>query len=135
MHVRRTLNERRGGLGRPVSPGIITDTALTPPAGPEHSDATVGIELLLHDPAGPGEPVGFATGWEVLADSAYGTGEALAALQQAGHTPIIKPWPLRPAVEGGFTLDQFHVIDPPPTGRARSPARTASPARSFLPAT
>jgi hypothetical protein len=49
----------------------------------------------------------------VLADSAYGTGDALAALQNAGHTPIIKQWPLRPAVEGGFTLDDFTVIEPP----------------------
>ena len=30
----------------------------------------------------------------------------------AGHTPIIKPWPLRPAVEGGFTIDDFTVIEP-----------------------
>jgi len=25
--------------------GIITDTTLTPAAGPQHSDATVGVEL------------------------------------------------------------------------------------------
>src|SRR5690349_20254803 len=31
----------------------------------------------------------------------------LAALDQAGHTPIIKPWPLRAAVPGGFTIDDF----------------------------
>jgi hypothetical protein len=47
-----------------------------------------------------------------LADSAYATGDALAELTQAGHTPIIKPWPLRPAVEGGFTLDDFPVTEP-----------------------
>lgn len=46
---------------------------------------------------------------EVLADSAYGTGEMLAAVAAAGHTPVIKPWPLRPAVTGGFTLDDFSV--------------------------
>ena len=46
---------------------------------------------------------------QVLADSAYGTGEALAALAGAGHTPVIKPWPLRPAVPGGFTLDDFTI--------------------------
>jgi Transposase DDE domain/Transposase domain (DUF772) len=51
---------------------------------------------------------------EVIAahDSAYGTGEALATLHEAGHTPIIKPWPLRPAVEGGFTIDAFTVTEP-----------------------
>jgi starch synthase (maltosyl-transferring) len=28
---------------------------------------------------------------------------------EGGHTAIIKPWPLRPAVAGGFTLDEFAV--------------------------
>jgi hypothetical protein len=45
-----------------------------------------------------------------LADSAYGTGDALAALAAAGHRPVIKPWPLQAAAPGGFTLDDF-VID------------------------
>lgn len=44
---------------------------------------------------------------EVLADSAYGTGDMLARLGKAGHTPVIKPWPSRPAVEGGFIIDDF----------------------------
>ena len=79
--------------------GLITGCALTPAAGPEHSDAAVGIELLAEEP----DPV------EVLGDSAYGTGELLAAVAEAGHTAIIKPWPLRPAVDGGFTLDEFTV--------------------------
>ena len=79
--------------------GLITGCALTPASGPEHSDAAVGIALLAEEPA----PV------QLLGDSAYGTGELLDTLQQAGHTAIIKPWPLRPAVEGGFTLDDFTV--------------------------
>lgn len=33
----------------------------------------------------------------------------LAALARTAHTPVIKPWPLRPAVEGGFTIDDFTV--------------------------
>ena len=45
----------------------------------------------------------------MLGDSAYGTGELLAAAADGGHTAIIKPWPLRPAVDGGFTLDDFTV--------------------------
>ncbi len=44
---------------------------------------------------------------EVYGDSAYGTGDLRAALQDAGHTAVIKPKPLKPAVEGGFTLDDF----------------------------
>jgi Transposase DDE domain/Transposase domain (DUF772) len=79
--------------------GIITGCALTPAAGPQHSDAAVGIELLADEP----DPV------QVLGDSAYGTGELLAAAADGGHTAIIKPWPLRPAVNGGFTLDEFTV--------------------------
>jgi hypothetical protein len=79
--------------------GLITGCALTPAAGPQHSDAAVGIALLADEPA----PV------QVLGDSAYGTGELLAAAVNGGHTAIIKPWPLRPAVDGGFTLDDFTV--------------------------
>jgi hypothetical protein len=45
----------------------------------------------------------------VLGDSAYGTGDARQALINAGHTPVIKQMPLRPAVAGGFTLDDFTV--------------------------
>ena len=79
--------------------GLITGCALTPAAGPAHSDAAVGIELLADEP----DPL------EVLGDAAYGTGELLDTLQQAGHTALIKPWPLRPTVEGGFTIDDFTV--------------------------
>ena len=79
--------------------GLITGCALTPAAGPEHSDAAVGIALLAGEP----DPV------EVLGDAAYGTGELLAAVADGGHTAIIKPWPLRPAVDGGFTLDDFLI--------------------------
>jgi hypothetical protein len=46
---------------------------------------------------------------QVLADSAYATGDMLAELDAAGLRAIIKPWPLRPAVEGGFTIDDFTV--------------------------
>ena len=62
----------------------------------------------------------------MLGDSAYGTGELLAALAEAGHTAIIKPWPLRPAVAGGFTLDDFTVDEA--AGTVTCPNR--SPARS-----
>ena len=104
-HAHKTVTRRQDGYKAHlvVEPdtGIITGTALTPAGGAEHADATVGIELLHREqPHGP---------LQVLGDSAYGTGEALAALDQAGHTPVIKPWPLRPAVPGGFTLDEFTI--------------------------
>jgi hypothetical protein len=128
-HAHKTRSRRQDGYTAHlvVEPdtGIITDTALTPAAGPHNSDAAVGVDLLLADTAptdtaptdtapadtGLGGAVA-AEGWEVLGDSAYGTGDALAALRDAGHNSIIKPWPLRPAVKGGHTIDDFTVIEP-----------------------
>jgi hypothetical protein len=105
-HAHKTRARHQDGYKAQVvvepDTGIITDTALTPAAGADNSDATVGIDLLSQTD----------TQFEVLADSAYGTGDALAALTDAGHTAIIKPWPLRPAVAGGFTLDDFTVTEP-----------------------
>jgi hypothetical protein len=76
---------------------------VTPAAGPEHCDAAVRIELLTDEP----DPV------QVLGDSAYGTGELLAAAAEAGHTAIIKPWPLRPAVAGGSPSTSSPSTRPP----------------------
>ncbi len=36
-------------------------------------------------------------------------GPACAAIAAAGHRAVIKPWPLLPAVAGGFTTDDFTV--------------------------
>ena len=102
-HAHKTRERRQDGYKAHVNvepdTGIITGCALTPASGPEHSDAAVGVALLAEE----ADPV------QVLGDSAYGTGELLAAAAEGGHTAIIKPWPLRPAVEGGFTLDEFAV--------------------------
>lgn len=83
--------------------GLITAAELTKASGPENSDGTVGARLLPQDPTISG------TGLRVLADSAYGTGDMLAVLASAGLRPVIKPWPLRPPVEGGFSYDDFTV--------------------------
>ncbi|MGH3195584.1 MAG: transposase [Streptosporangiaceae bacterium] len=48
-------------------------------------------------------------GLEVYGDSAYGSGEARAEYRDAGHDTVIKPGPVRPAVPGGFTIDDFTV--------------------------
>ena len=45
----------------------------------------------------------------MLGDAAYGGGETRAALTAAGHTQMIKPIPLRPAVPDGFTKDDFAI--------------------------
>ena len=66
-------------------------------------------------------------------DSAYGTGEFRAAIERAGHRAVIKPKPVQPAVEGGFTCDDFAVDERAgtvtcPAGQTRplSPSRTAT---------
>ncbi|GAA3514947.1 hypothetical protein GCM10022262_42670 [Georgenia daeguensis] len=114
-HAHKTTAQRRNGFKahvvvEPVT-GLITATTLTKAAGAESADGSVGIDLLATDTtlsAAQGATA-VPVPVEVLADSAYGTGEVLAALDAAGHTAIIKPWPLRPAIPGGFTIEDFTV--------------------------
>jgi Transposase DDE domain/Transposase domain (DUF772) len=105
-HAHKTVHRRDDGFTAHIEvepdTGLICECALTKASGAQFSDAAVGIALLADDPTVSG-PI------EALGDSAYGTGEALAALAAAGHTAVIKPWPLRPAVAGGFTVDDFTV--------------------------
>jgi hypothetical protein len=105
-HAHKTVHRRMDGFTAHVvvepDTGLITNTRLTAAAGPANSEARVGLELLVDDDTVT-EPV------QVLADSAYGTGDALDALRRAGHTAVIKPGLLRPVVAGGFTLDDFTV--------------------------
>jgi IS5 family transposase len=114
-HAHKTRHRRQDGFKAHVvvepDTGLITDTALTKAAGPDNSDASVGADLLESDTTIAAEQADGEPAVEVLADSAYGTGDMLAALEAAGHLPVIKPWPLRPAVVGGFTLDDF-TYDP-----------------------
>ena len=102
-HTRKSPENRRDGYRAHVAAdpetGIITGEQLTGACGEENSDAAVAAGLLAaEDPPA-----------EVYGDSAYGTGGLRAVLKEAGHTAVIKPKPLRPAVEGGFTLDDFTV--------------------------
>ena len=127
-HAHKTVHRRTDGFTAHVvvepDTGLITATRLTAAAGPANSDATVGVALLAED-ASATSPV------EVLGDSAYGTGDALDALIAADHTPVIKPWPLRPAVPGGFTLADFTIDEAAgtatcPHGLTRPISRTRS---------
>jgi hypothetical protein len=106
-HAHKTQSRQQDGFKAHIviepDTGLITAAELTKASGPENSDGAVGARLIAMDPTIAGTSV------DVLADSAYGSGEMLAALAPAGHTPVIKPWPVRPAVEGGFTLDDFTV--------------------------
>jgi hypothetical protein len=140
-HAHKTRERRQDGFRAHIvaepDTGLITVTRLTKAAGPQNSDAAVGIDLLSQDTTLPSTaPIaGQLAGQlgerrvQVLGDSAYGTGEALAAFTEAGHTPIIKPWPVRSAVEGGFTIDDFTVDEEAgtatcPNGITRAITRT-----------
>jgi IS5 family transposase len=78
--------------------GLIVAAALTAGNAP---DGPTGIALLADET----EPV------NVLADSAYGSGQTLADLETAGHTTTIKPWPIRPLTDhpDAFTIDDFDI--------------------------
>ena len=100
-HVHKTVHNYRDGfkahIGVEPDTGLITACELT--AG-NVGDAQAAPSLL----AGENEPV------EVLADSAYGSGGFRHHLAEHGHTATIKPIPLKPAVTGGFSIDDF-IID------------------------
>jgi hypothetical protein len=59
--------------------------------------------------AAPGPLDDEPAGTEVLGDSAYGTGELRHHVQDRDMTAVIKPRPLRPAVEGGYTLRRLRL--------------------------
>ena len=95
----------RDRFHRPAGAGQPAGAGTGPPAA---ADAAAG------DEAGPqGRPDGQGAaeekGLEVYGDSAYGSGQARADYRDAGHDTIIKPGPLRPAVPGGFTIEDFTV--------------------------
>ncbi|WP_442910926.1 transposase [Kitasatospora sp. NBC_01266] len=77
--------------------GLFTDVALTAGSGADNHEAAVARDLLAEEDS----PV------TVLGDAAYGTGDLREHLQAQGHDPVLKPPPLKPAVPGGFTTDDF----------------------------
>ena len=103
-------------------------------AGPEPGPGADPALALEPEPEPePGADPGQGSGLEVYGDSAYGSGEARAAYRDAGHDTVIKPKPLRPAVDGGFTLDDFTINEEQgtvtcPAGQVRqmSKSRTAT---------
>ncbi|MDA3032312.1 MAG: IS1182 family transposase [Actinomycetota bacterium] len=99
-HVHKTSHNYRDGfkahIGIEPDTGLITACDLT--AG-NVGDAQAAPGLLANETS----PV------EVLADSAYGSGEFRAHLADKGHMATIKPIPLRRAVPDGFTIDDFTI--------------------------
>src|ERR1039458_5909679 len=105
-HTRKPPENRRDGYRAHVAAdpetGIITGEELTRAAGPENSDAAVAVQFVAGEVTGGGP-------CQWYGDSAYGTGDLRAVVGEAGHAAVIKPGPLKPAVEGGFTVDDFTV--------------------------
>jgi IS5 family transposase len=99
-HVHKTNHNYRDGfkahVGIEPDSGLITACELT--AG-NVGDAQAAPGLLADETA----PV------EVLADSAYGSGEFRKHLADNGHTATIKPIPLRTAIADGFVIDDFNI--------------------------
>jgi IS5 family transposase len=99
-HMHKSVSSYRDGYKAHVAvepeTGLITACALTPANA---GDGPTGVELLT----------GEAPGLQVLADSAYGSGEVRAALADAGHQAAIKAIPLRRAIPGGFDRDDFTI--------------------------
>ena len=143
-HARKSRSQRRDGYRAHVASdpetGIITDERLTRAAGDGNGepDAAAGFvaaaaEEASHDEetrdgAGPVPAAGggeAGTGLRWYGDSAYGTGELRAVIRGAGDQAVIKPKPLRPAVEGGFTLDDFTINHD--AGQATCPAGITRP--------
>ena len=150
----------RGHVAAEPESGLITDCEMTMAAGPGSADAENGVKMAGRDrfhragaqpqAGAPGQaapqdappqdappdqapPRDDEQRLEVYGDSAYGSGKARADYQAAGHDTVIKPGPVRPAVPGGFTVDDFAVNEDDgtvscPAGQVRpmSPARTVT---------
>jgi Transposase DDE domain/Transposase domain (DUF772) len=120
-HTRKSKSARRDGFRAHVAAepgtGLITDCEMTMAAGDGSGDAENGVAMAARDRSGGGGDQDEAgggqenAGLEIYGDSHYGTGQARADYQAAGHDTVIKPVPLRPAVPGGFTLDDFTISE------------------------
>lgn len=102
-HMHKSRSTYRDGYKAHVAvepdTGIITDCTLTPA---NTGDGPAGVDLLAGEDAG----------LEVLADSAYGSGQVLDDLEAAEHRAVIKPWPLRRNPNLGddqFCRDDFAI--------------------------
>jgi IS5 family transposase len=97
-HIHKTVRAYRNGYKAHVvvepSTGLICGQRLTAGNAP---DGPTGVELMAAEPPRR----------QVLADSAYGSGETRAALKRRRHRLAIKPWPT--VDTGRFGRDDFTV--------------------------
>jgi hypothetical protein len=97
-HIHKTVRAYRDGYKAHIvvepTTGLICGQRLTAGNAP---DGPTGVELMASEPKGR----------QVLADSAYGSGETRVALRARKHRLAIKPWPT--ANTGRFGRDDFAV--------------------------
>jgi hypothetical protein len=102
-HVHKTRTHRQEGFKAHIAiepeTGLITAATLTPGAGPEHHEATVALDLLDCEHAG----------LQIFGDTAYSSDATCGTLTKAGHELFLKPAPLKTAVVGGYSLDDFAI--------------------------
>jgi hypothetical protein len=93
-HARKSKSVRRDGfrahLAAEPGTGLITGCEMTMAAGPGSTDAENGVKLAAGDPSASRGDAGAAgrgdgEGLEIYGDSAYGSGQARADYQAAGH--------------------------------------------------
>jgi len=99
-HMHKSRSEYRDGYKAHIAvepeTGLVTAAILTPANA---SDAKTALELMAAE----------SEGLDVLADSAYGSGQTRAHLRAHGHRQVIKPLPLQQGIPGGFNRDDFIV--------------------------
>ena len=99
-HAHKTQHSYRDGYKAHVAAepetGLVTATDL----GPGNTGDAEAAPFLIED-----EPAGT----EVLGDTAYSAGEFRKHLEDNEMTAVIKPMPLRPAVDGGYTIEDFEI--------------------------
>lgn len=97
-HIHKTVGAYRNGYKAHIvvepNTGLICGQRLTPG---NTSDGSVAVELMANEPKNR----------QILADSAYGSGETRTALRSRRHRLAIKPWPM--ADTGRFSRDDFAV--------------------------
>jgi hypothetical protein len=117
IHKNRTRHQDgfKGHVSFEPETGLFTAVALTAGSGAGNHEAAIAPRLLASE----------QEELTILGDAAYGTGELRERLQADGHALVIKPPPLRSAIPGGFTIDDFTIDDL--AGAATCPAgRTAA---------
>jgi IS5 family transposase len=99
-HMHKSRSEYRDGYKAHIAvepeTGLVTAAIVT---AANVSDAKTALDLVALEP----------DGLEILADSAYGSGQTRADLRARGHRQLIKPHPLLRAIPGGFCRDDFAV--------------------------